>query len=108
MTRYKYAILSESDLDYAKVVQTALNMERAAQSVRELRNGQQGPATSVHNTGASPVDRGSLDSSPICFCCGGRGHAVALCRMDKNVVSQMRKKVTYSESVGARRNRFSQ
>ena len=79
-------LLSEPDLDYVKAVQTALNMEMAAQSVRELKNGQQGAATSVHRTGSSPVERGSSDSSPTCFRCGGRGHVVTQCRVDKNVV----------------------
>ena len=79
-------LLSEPDLDYAKAVQTVLNMETAAQSARELRNGQQCPATAVHSTGASPVDRGSSDSSPIRFRCGGQGHVVAQCGMDKNIV----------------------
>ena len=99
-------LLSEPDLDYAKAVQTALNMETAVQSIRELKNGPQGPATSVHRTGASPVERGSSDPSPTCFRCGGRGHVVAQCRVDKNVVChKCGKRVTYSESVGARRNR---
>ena len=32
-------LLSQPDLNYAKAVQTSLNMETAAQSVRELKNG---------------------------------------------------------------------
>ena len=41
---------------------------------------------SVHNTSASPVDQGGSKSVPTCYRCGARGHAVANCRVDKNVV----------------------
>ena len=74
-------LLSESGLDYAKAVQTALNMETAAQSVRELKKSEslQSTTPAVHNTSASP-------SVPTCFRCGTRGHTVANCRVDGEVV----------------------
>ena len=61
-------LLSESKLDYAKAVETALNMETAAQSMKTLKN----EATDLSAGGDSPVQpqvnrtgRYSLQIGPV-------------------------------------------
>ena len=102
--------LAESGLDYGKAVEIALNLETAAQSMKELKskpNGQAScvthslPQYQVHKTGvASPpqlqVHRASTTSTsnrgsqgklgPTCYRCGVRGHVVSKCKVDKEVV----------------------
>ena len=85
-------LLSEPGLDYAKAVETAMNMETAAWSFKELK----GKPEMYTNT-TSTVHKMSLNSSqeqgvackavPTCFRCGIRGHIVSKCRIDKSVVS---------------------
>ena len=99
-------LLAESGLDYGKAVEIALNLETAAQSMKELKSKPDGqtsrvthspPQYQVHKTGvASPPqhqvhrasttstsNRGSQGKSgPTCYRCGVRGHVVSKCKVD--------------------------
>ena len=85
-------LLSESKLDYAKAMETALNMETAAQSMKTLKNeagdlsaGGDSPAQpQVNRMGTTPSKSGQ--SVPTCYRCGICGHAVSKCRVDKNII----------------------
>ena len=82
-------LLSESKLDYAKAVETALNMETAAQTLKNeathLSAGGDSPAQpQVNRTGATPSKSGQ--SAPTCYRCGIRGRAESNCWVDKNIV----------------------
>ena len=87
-------LLAQPALDYNKAVESAMNMEAAAKSVRELRVKQEthgsGPPTpqQVHRTGTYPSQEqgGVGKSGPTCYRCGTRGHTVVRCRVDRNVV----------------------
>ena len=85
-------LLSDPKLDYAKAVETALNMETAAQSMKTLKDKAGGFATGgdspaqpqVNKTTTTPSK--SSKSVPTCYRCGIRGHAVSTCRVDKNII----------------------
>ena len=103
-------LLAESGLDYGKAVEIALNLETAAQCMKEMKSKPDDQASrvthsppqyQVHKTGvASPPqhqvhrasttstsNRGSQGKSePTCYRCGVRGHVVSKCKVDKEVV----------------------
>ena len=88
-------LLAEPALNYEKAVEMAMNMETAAQSMKELKGRADSSTThtpphhQVHRTSATPVSSTSsqVESGPsTCYRCGFRGHTVSQCRADKNVV----------------------
>ena len=96
-------LLAELGLDYAKVVETARNMEAAARSMKELKSGTSGtPSTSGHASGGSTAPQATVHRAssatisqesglvsrpgPTCYCCGVKGHIAAKCIVDKKVV----------------------
>ena len=94
-------LLAEPDLNYAKAVETARSMEAASLSMKELKSGPpsaggyaSGSNTAtllptVHRTSAatrSPESGPMSRREPICYRCGVKGHTVAKCILDKNVV----------------------
>ena len=84
-------LLSERGLDYAKAVETAMNMETAARSVKELKGKPEmytNTTSTVHKMSPNPSQGEGVASKavPICFRCGIRGHTVFKCRIEKSVV----------------------
>ena len=87
-------LLAEPKLNYAKAVETALNMKTAAQSVRDLKSKSDRYANNspvqgqvqVHKTSANSTSGPSAVAVPTCYRCGNKGHAVFRCRVDKNLV----------------------
>ena len=85
-------LLSDPKLDYAKAVETALNMETAAQSMKTLKDKAGGFATGGDSPAQPQVNKmtttpsKSSKSVPTCYRCGIRGHAVSTCRVDKNII----------------------
>ena len=91
-------LLAETDLDYTKAVEVAINMEAAAKSVQELRGQSVNqssfvPSVPMHTTSTTTAARsGALDRrveggvGPTCFRCGLRGYTVAKCKLDKKLV----------------------
>ena len=82
-------LLSESRLDYAKAVETALNMETTAQSMKTLESKAEGLSTEGDSAAQPQVNKTSTKSGksvPTCYRCGIRGHAVPKCRVDKNII----------------------
>ncbi len=94
----QHRLLSESKLDYAKAVETALNMETASQSMKTLRAKEgHGSSSPVHHqvnkASATPSKQGATGRSSLtCYRCGFRGHTVTKCRVDKDVVCHHCKK----------------
>ena len=87
--------LAEPALNYEKAVETVMNMETVAQSMKELKSRSDSHPThtplhhQVHRTSATPISSTSLQvkSGPsTCYRCGFRGHTVSKCWADKNVV----------------------
>ena len=74
-------LLSDPKLDYTKAVETALNMETAAQSMKTLKNKAGGFATGGDSSAQPQVNKTtttfskSSRSVPTCYHCGIRGHA---------------------------------
>ena len=84
-------LLSEPRLDYAKAVETAMNMETAAQSVKELKGKPEmymNTTSTVHKMSPNPSQEQGVacKTEPTCFHCGIQGHTVSKCRIDKSVV----------------------
>ena len=85
-------LLSDPKLDYAKAVETALNMETAAQSMKTLKNKAGDFATGGDSNAQLQVNKTTTTFSksskfvPTCYRCGIRGHAVSTFRVDKNII----------------------
>ena len=83
-------LLSDPTMDYAKAVETALNLETAAQSMKTLKSKAEGVSSS--NRPVSPQVNKTTTSSnasnpvPTCYRCGIRGHAVSKCWVDRNII----------------------
>ena len=56
-------LLAEPKLDYAKAVETALNMETAAQSVRDLKSKSDGYSNNTHVQGQVQVHKTSTNTT---------------------------------------------
>ena len=103
-------LLSDPKLDYAKAVETALNMETAAQSMKTLKDKAGGFATGgdspaqpqVNKTTTTPSK--SSKSVPTCYRCGIRGHAVSTCRVDKNIICHYCQKKGHMQRACKRRD----
>ena len=100
----KRRLLSESKLDYAKAVETALNMETAARSMKTLKTKAEGHTSSsppqhrVNKASTIPPKQGAAGkSAPTCYRCRIRGHTVFKCRIDKNVVCHLCKRACKSK-----------
>ena len=78
-------------MDYAKAVETALNMETTVQSMKTLNNKAEGLSSS--NQPMSPQVNKTITTSnaskpvpPTCYHCGIRGHAMFKCLVNRNII----------------------
>ena len=106
-------LLSERGLDYAKAVETAMNMETAARSVKELKGKPEmytNTTSTVHKMSPNPSQGEGVASKavPICFRCGIRGHTVFKCRIEKSVVCHHCGKRGHMQRVCKGKNRAGQ
>ena len=72
-------LLSEPGLDYAKAVETTMNMDTAARSVKELKGKPEmytNTTSTVHKMSPNPSQEQGVacKAVPTCFRCGIRGH----------------------------------